>query len=347
MEPEVNDRQELAQQVDWLIREIGIKSLRDAVRQVAADRVNALDEAERREEARREALVKTGVEYGHQELPERPKEGDWFTWLTTFRGSVKGDPNEFDELRAAGFPSEQGGEAYEVDVEGWIPGELSPDQDPHTYDLLPIPRRGLTVPEKLTILSAIHDAHGRGNELVAPWGVSREGNMPTTMSAEAESNEGNTSHWYYMLTRTARELTSDDAILARDFIKAIQPEQSNPVGEDSNVASKPNKLKRSTVRGEGRDKLISALTKHHKYADGSCLNLEPVGNNKLAQLVKVSPSTASAFFKQEFGGHVKYRAMCTDESRLITALKLLNQEFSPDLLYGAVPPGERDRDDEK
>src|SRR5262249_18814112 len=38
--------------------------------------------------------------------------------------------------------------------------------------------------------------------------------------------------------------------------------------------------KRSTERGEGRAKLIAALTKHHQYADGGCLNLEPIGNNE-------------------------------------------------------------------
>ena len=100
------------------------------------------------------------------------------------------------------------------------------------------------------------------------------------------------------------------------------------------------KTKRSTERGEGRAKLIAALTKHHKYADGSCLNLDHVGNNELAQLAEVSVSTASAFFKKEFGGHTKYRAICSDATGLIAALKLLNQEFSPNNLFGAKPPGE-------
>jgi hypothetical protein len=45
------------------------------------------------------------------------------------------------------------------------------------------------------------------------------------------------------------------------------------------------------VRGEAEAKLIAALTKHHQYADGSCLNLEPVGNNELARIAEVSEST--------------------------------------------------------
>jgi hypothetical protein len=112
------------------------------------------------------------------------------------------------------------------------------------------------------------------------------------------------------------------------------------------------KSKRSTERGEGRAKLIGALTKHHKYADGSCLNLEPIGNNELARLAEVSESTASAFFNTEFnqgetGGHTVYRALCRDPGRLADSLKLLNGEFSPHHLYGRTPPGEHERDDDE
>ena len=100
------------------------------------------------------------------------------------------------------------------------------------------------------------------------------------------------------------------------------------------------KTKRSTEKGEARAKLIAALTAHHQYAGGSCMNLEPVGNNELARLAGVSKSAASAFFNKQFGGHTKYRAACSDAPRLIAALKLLNQEFAPRHLYGTKPPGE-------
>jgi hypothetical protein len=102
--------------------------------------------------------------------------------------------------------------------------------------------------------------------------------------------------------------------------------------------------KRSTERGEGRAKVIAALTKHHQYADG-CLNLEPIGNNELAKLADVSPSTASAFFNEKFQGHTKYKTICRDSGRLATALKLLNNEFAPHDLYGRRPADEDDRDD--
>ena len=111
------------------------------------------------------------------------------------------------------------------------------------------------------------------------------------------------------------------------------------------------KTKRSTVKGEGQIKLVSALTKHHQYADGGCLNLSPIGNNELARLADVSGSTASKFFNREFnggkkGGHAKYQAACGDATRLVVSLKALNQEFSPHHFLGSVPPGEDERDTE-
>jgi hypothetical protein len=87
------------------------------------------------------------------------------------------------------------------------------------------------------------------------------------------------------------------------------------------------------------------LTKHHEYAADCCLNQEPIGNNDLARCAHVDPSTASAFFTKQFKGHSRYRAMCRDGSTLATALKLLNDEFSPHHLYGRSPLGERERED--
>lgn len=106
------------------------------------------------------------------------------------------------------------------------------------------------------------------------------------------------------------------------------------------------KPKRSTERGEGQAKLIAALTKHHKYADGGCLNTEPIGNNELARLAGVDQATASAFFKKQFKGHRKYKAACADAAGLAAALKLLNGEFAPHLLYGGKPADEDERDEE-
>ena len=106
------------------------------------------------------------------------------------------------------------------------------------------------------------------------------------------------------------------------------------------------KKKRSTVQGEARDKMIGALTLHHKYQDGDCLNQDPIGNNELARKADVDKATASAFFKREFKGHSKYKTLCNDASLLAAALRLLNAEYLPHFLYGAKPPGEGGRDEE-
>jgi hypothetical protein len=95
----------------------------------------------------------------------------------------------------------------------------------------------------------------------------------------------------------------------------------------------PRCSKRSTERGEGRSKLIAGLTKHHKYADRSCLNQEPIGNNELARQVGVSKSTASEFFKVEFKGYGKYQAICRNSLSLAFSLKALNDEFKPSDVY--------------
>jgi hypothetical protein len=147
--------------------------------------------------------------------------------------------------------------------------------------------------------------------------------------------------------------------LIRDFNRNLQratvegdagdDQQEGSAGESA--TPKKIKKKKSTVRGEGQIKIVSALTKHHQYADGGCLNMTPIGNNELARLAEVSESTVSDFFNRQFnggkkGGLAKYRAICGDAAKLVAALKLLNQEFSPHHLFGTKPPGEDEHDDE-
>ena len=119
--------------------------------------------------------------------------------------------------------------------------------------------------------------------------------------------------------------------------------RGNQAGNAEPVATKP---KRSSERGEGRVKLIAALTDHHGYARGGCLNTAPIGSNELARKAQVSEATASRFFAKEFGGHAKYRRACRERWSLVKSLKCLNSEFSPVDLYGAAPPGEGGWDDE-
>lgn len=96
----------------------------------------------------------------------------------------------------------------------------------------------------------------------------------------------------------------------------------------------PAKPRQSTQRGGAHEKLIAALTAHHQYAAGGCLKLEPIGNNQLARLAGVSNSTASEFFEFKFGGYDKYKALCADKAKLIASLRLLNNEYAPQILVG-------------
>ena len=102
-----------------------------------------------------------------------------------------------------------------------------------------------------------------------------------------------------------------------------------PKAIDPKETKQAPKTKRNTQRGEASAKLVGALTKWHDYANGSCLNLTPVGVRELAELVDVDPSTASDFFKREFKGHKNYEAACGNVHNLVAALKLLNDEYAP------------------
>jgi len=107
--------------------------------------------------------------------------------------------------------------------------------------------------------------------------------------------------------------------------------------EEDYAATVSTNSKRSTVKGEGREKCVAALTQHHQYQDGSCLNLEPINSNELARKADVAKSTASEFFKREFKGHTAYKRLCKNSSALATSLKSLNEGFAPWELYGSDP----------
>lgn len=125
------------------------------------------------------------------------------------------------------------------------------------------------------------------------------------------------------------------------------PAESSPSSEKGvPVAGKPVRRKRYTPKGTARPLLVARLNAHHKYDHEEGLNLEPIGSNKLAELVGVNQSTSSAFFKAEFGGYEQYCRTCADPAALAAALRLLNGDVKPHHLYGRAPPGEGARADE-
>jgi hypothetical protein len=110
----------------------------------------------------------------------------------------------------------------------------------------------------------------------------------------------------------------------------------DPADKNTAVAVRP---KHSTKRGETSVKMKSVLTKHHQYAKSSCLNQIPITYVELQETYHVPKSSASRFFKNEFGNYKKYRNVyCADLNLLLAALKKLNDEYTVDHLFGGQPP---------
>lgn len=125
----------------------------------------------------------------------------------------------FDEIRQLGFPNDANGDwSYAFDVGGWIQKELDHDQDPRNEPLLPVPSRALTNDEKLTILAAIHDAHNRGSEKVAPWGWSDNDIAPEIWPGKAEPNDRHVAFGYHALFRAARQVTEYDLVVIESWL---------------------------------------------------------------------------------------------------------------------------------
>jgi hypothetical protein len=119
------------------------------------------------------------------------------------------------------------------------------------------------------------------------------------------------------------EYLSEEEILPSGNSKAEGSRQ------DVTIPKPATRTKRSTSKGEAREKIIAALTKHHQYEAGSCLISEPIGNNELARNADVSSSTASRYFVENFGSYDDYRGLCKNVGNLCDSLKLLRGEFKP------------------
>ena len=291
--------QSVAERVADIIRVSVLEVFRQAVRQVACDRLKTEDERERREEARCEALKKDGVLYRDGSIPEQPGR-DWFFHLERLRGSIRlppeiamppespkrpeppaclrdrlpregwgdTDKNEvetfhkaiatfkeqeqefwpqrakamlpiFEHVKQRGFPThEEGGFPYEFDVCDWLPAELHYDNDPPHESLLPVPRRALTDAEKMTILAAVYDAHWRGAEKIAPWGVSEDGEGPDPWPSDVERDDRRAALGYFMLFREAEDLDAADLPIARSWLEEWKlPFQPSKLASDTPSAS--------------------------------------------------------------------------------------------------------------
>jgi hypothetical protein len=149
--------------------------------------------------------------------------------------------------------------------------------------------------------------------------------------------------WNTFIAEFKRQLVKEPAPMDYPGQGLKVPEESNhlkqgasdiePVTTVTPAVILPKKadliLKRSTKKGGARLKIISALSLHHKYADSSILNSEPIKNSALAKLAGVAKSTVTEFFNIEFNSYAKYREQCHNLSSILASLKTLNGEFSP------------------
>ncbi len=115
--------------------------------------------------------------------------------------------------------------------------------------------------------------------------------------------------------------------------QAVQPEADGQtvdnLGDDGK--RKGEKLKKSTVKGEAREKIVSELSLHHKYNNELCdLSCGPINGAELARQAKVAPSTVTKFFKDEFeDGRFGYHRICKNSQELTNVLRRLNKEHPP------------------
>jgi hypothetical protein len=214
--------------------------------------------------------------------------------------------------------------------------------------------RALTLQAKCAVLAALHEIVCTSVEPLNPapapphWPADFAQGRPEQEHQAAKDAQ----RWAVLLDHVKNSLGSEQRDDVEAWLKDVEQ-----AWQESGVAIRPveatvppsdaaKQPKRSTEPDEARNKLIATLTKHHRYAQGSCMNLEPIASNDLARKAQVGKGSASRFFKAEFKGHVKYKAVCLNASKLAVALKILNGEISPHILYGANPPGEGNREDD-
>lgn len=238
--------------------------------------------------------------------------------------------------------------------------ELGDGQRPYAGGPLPFSsRHGLSLADTYFVLALIHDADRRDAGRINPFGPDA-GYELTILSAE----EQEWRFWYvqalHVSTLRASDQVTLDGCLARveadspvDLLGSspsvsplVAPIASESAARDqTSIARKP---KRSVKKGEARVKIIAGLTKHHQYADGGCLNQEPITVREFAKEIGVAPDSVSQFFKKEFGeerGYAGYRAACRNVANLGQWLKLHNADYSTHPLFGRTPPGEGSKTD--
>lgn len=232
----------------------------------------------------------------------------------------------FKYVKQQGFPNDKNGEEYCLLVCCWLPNDLEPD-DPDNFipneSLLPVPRRALTDAEKKTILAAVYDAHWRGGEKIAPWGVAKNEARPESWPEHAELADRRAAVNYASLVRKARQLGKvckgkrvGEAFLpvVLSWVDVLEPpdDEEGPVAPDAFV------WQGVTYRGLPRKPFYAVRflwTQPNKAAEDSEL-AEPVWEDKEALIpdhaIKGLREQINAFFRDNgvpWHATAKHRAL--------------------------------------
>lgn len=137
-------------------------------------------------------------------------------------------------------------------------------------------------------------------------------------------------------TKWPERFTVDNVHLPKPKPQTLMKANAESVVDETNGKPEKKKYKKSSEQKDtgAKQKIIAALLNWHRYESGSVLNDEPVGVNELGSLSGTSGSSATRFFKKQFGGYKKYKWQCRNRSTLQSALGLLNGDFPPAMLSG-------------
>lgn len=250
---------DVAGQVDALIRQYdALEYCRARVHEAASEHVAHKRAAQTRESARVAFLVENGTwDALNTTRTERPAGQDVFFWSLAFRGitqlpvpewpgpDASGQDWEawgraaepfFRELQESGFPPGAHTEpdekwySYEFEVEAWLPKALDEPEDVGPADTpLPVPKRPVTLVGRYAGLAAVHDAHWRGSELIAPWGVNSRGDedWPTPLLLPEDLDSSTASMWYWHQVMTAKDLGAKDATAVASWLADVSKDLAN------------------------------------------------------------------------------------------------------------------------
>lgn len=213
----------IAQKVDALLALPGARErFQERVKEAAAESLRRSDLKRQREEARIEALKRTGVPYRAGRLPADPKDGSFY---------------ELQDLHDGG-----------PDLEAWLPADLSRDLDPDDSPPLPVrDKPEVSLAERYAVLAAVWDVHWKGDRKLNPW--FEDENCPEAI-------------WYWSLLRaddprlSGARLTNEDAAIVQTWIDDVEADlasstsaKGNQDGTDDRKAGARGKRKRKRKPG--------------------------------------------------------------------------------------------------